>query len=51
MIADRWGVTEAEVARAYPCDEFVAAPTLAAWRGVAIAAPGPLCRGDGPDLG
>lgn len=38
MIADRWGVTAAEVARRYPCDDHLAAPTLAAWRGVTVAA-------------
>ena len=26
MIADRWGVTDAEVARRYPCDELVTKP-------------------------
>ena len=36
MIGDRWGVTDAEVSRPYPCDEFVPAPTLQAWRGVTI---------------
>lgn len=39
MLADRWGVTDADVARRYPCDEFVAAPSLQAWRGVTIEAP------------
>jgi hypothetical protein len=39
MIGDRWGVSDAEVARAYPCDEFVAAPAWQAWRGVDVAAP------------
>jgi hypothetical protein len=40
MIADRWGVTGAETARRYPCDEFVTAPSLQLWRGVtANAAP------------
>lgn len=38
MIGDRWGVTDAEVARRYPCDEFVAAPVLQAWRGVTVRA-------------
>jgi hypothetical protein len=32
-------VSDAEVARAYPCDEFVASPALQAWRGVEVAAP------------
>ncbi len=39
MIGDRWGVSDAETSRAYPCDEFVPAPTLRAWRGVQVAAP------------
>jgi hypothetical protein len=39
MIGDRWGVTDAEVARPYACDEFVASPTLRAWRGVSVAVP------------
>ena len=39
MIGDRWGVSESEVLRSYPCDDFVASPTLQAWRGVRIEAP------------
>ena len=39
MIGDRWGVTDAEVARRYPCDDVVRAPTLQAWRGVTVRAP------------
>ena len=39
MIGDRWGVSDDEVARAYPCDEFAAAPAVRAWRGVSVAAP------------
>jgi hypothetical protein len=39
MIADRWGVTDAETVRHYPCDDFVAMPVLQAWRGVTVAAP------------
>lgn len=39
MIADRWGVTDAEIARHYPCDDVVEAPVLQAWRGVAVHAP------------
>jgi hypothetical protein len=34
VIGDRWGVSDAEVARRYPCDDIVAAPVLSAWRGV-----------------
>jgi hypothetical protein len=36
VIGDRWGVSDAEVARHYPCDDFVPAPVLAAWRGVTV---------------
>ncbi|MEU8424268.1 polyketide cyclase [Micromonospora sp. NPDC048835] len=39
MIGDRWGVTTSETLRAYPCDDFVTAPTVQAWRGVRIDAP------------
>jgi hypothetical protein len=38
VIGDRWGVTDDEVARAYPCDGWVARPTLVAWRGVPVHA-------------
>jgi hypothetical protein len=38
MIGDRWNVTDDEVARHYPCDDFVRAPTLQAWRGVTVRA-------------
>ncbi|MDT5087739.1 MAG: hypothetical protein QOG47_446 [Mycobacterium sp.] len=36
MIGDRWNVSDDEVARSYPCDEFVAGPTLQAWRAVTV---------------
>jgi hypothetical protein len=39
MIGGRWGVTDAEIARAYPCDELVVSPALQAWRGVRVEAP------------
>lgn len=39
MLGDRWGVTDSEVSRPYPCDDFVASPTLSAWRGVSVDAP------------
>lgn len=39
MIGDRWGVTGSEMARSYPCDDFVTSPTLQAWRGVGVGAP------------
>ncbi|WP_375485404.1 polyketide cyclase [uncultured Jatrophihabitans sp.] len=38
MLGDRWGVTEAEVARRFPCDDLVASPSLAVWRGVTVEA-------------
>jgi hypothetical protein len=33
MIGDRWGVSDGETLRSYPCDDFVTSPTLRAWRG------------------
>jgi Family of unknown function (DUF5372) len=39
MIDDRWGVSTSEILRSYPCDAFVASPTLQAWRGVRVEAP------------
>jgi hypothetical protein len=38
MIGDRWGVTDAETRRHYPCDDFVPEPAWQAWRGVTIDA-------------
>jgi hypothetical protein len=38
MIGDRWNVTDDEVARHYPCDDFVRAPTSRAWRAVTVRA-------------
>lgn len=38
MIADRWGVTAADVARRYPCDEVVPEPAGQFWRGVTVDA-------------
>jgi hypothetical protein len=39
MIGDRWGVTDSEISRSYPCDDFVGSPSLQLWRGVHVAAP------------
>jgi hypothetical protein len=39
MIGDRWGVSDSEIVRSYPCDEFVNSPALRAWRGVRVEAP------------
>ncbi len=36
MIGDRWGVTDDEVSRRYPCDDIVPLPVLQAWRGVTV---------------
>lgn len=39
MIGDRWGVTDSEILRSYPCDDFVVSPALKAWRGVRVEVP------------
>ena len=39
VIGDRWGVGDSETSRRFPCDDFVASPTLQAWRGVLVEAP------------
>ena len=39
MIGDRWGVSEPETKRPYPCDQFVPEPGLQLWRGVTVQAP------------
>lgn len=39
MLGERWGVTDAEVARRYPCDDLVPAPAVELWRGVTVDAP------------
>jgi hypothetical protein len=39
MLGDRWGVSDDEVARSYPCDDFCTRPTVQAWRGVSVDAP------------
>src|SRR6266540_583793 len=39
VIGDRWGVSDAEVARPYPCDEFVTVSAIQVWRGVTVDAP------------
>jgi hypothetical protein len=39
LIGDRWGVTEPEINRRYPCDEFVPKPGLEVWRGITVQAP------------
>lgn len=38
VIGERWGVTDQEVARHYPCDDFVPSPVLQLWRGVSVDA-------------
>lgn len=39
MLADRWGVTDAEMSQRYPCDDLVHDPAWQAWRGVTVEAP------------
>ncbi len=39
MIGERWGVTDAEVRRWYPCDDLVASPAVQLWRGITIDRP------------
>ena len=36
VIGDRWGVTQAEITRWYPCDDLVPSPVLQVWRGVTV---------------
>lgn len=38
MIGERWGVSDDEVIRRYPCDDLVPAPSLQLWRGVTVQA-------------
>jgi hypothetical protein len=38
MIGDRWNVSNDEVSRHYPCDDFVSPPRVEAWRGVTVCA-------------
>jgi hypothetical protein len=39
VLGDRWGVTDSETSRPYPCDEFADSPVLEMWRGVRVGAP------------
>jgi hypothetical protein len=39
VVAERWGVTDAEVQRAYPCDDLVPDAPVQLWRGVTVEAP------------
>ena len=39
VIGQRWGVSDEEVARAYPCDALLPGPVLPLWRGVTVQAP------------
>jgi hypothetical protein len=38
VIGDHWGVTDAEMTRHYPCDDFVPTPVMTAYRGVTVLA-------------
>jgi len=39
VIGDRWGVTDSETLRSYPCDDLVASSALQLWRGVDVETP------------
>ena len=39
MLGTRWGVSDAETAMKFPCDEAVPDPSWAAWRGVSVSRP------------
>ena len=39
MLGERWGVTDQEVARRYPCDDVLRPPVLQLWRGITVEAP------------
>jgi hypothetical protein len=39
VIGNRWGVTDDETTRRYPCDDLVPFPSRELWRGVTVAAP------------
>ncbi len=39
VIGQRWGVTQQEVIRHYPCDDVVPSPMMQLWRGVTVEAP------------
>lgn len=39
VIGDRWGVSDAEVRRRFPCDDLVDSAALELWRGVTVQAP------------
>ncbi len=38
VLGRRWGVTDDEVARRYPCDDLVPRPAVELWRGVTVRA-------------
>jgi hypothetical protein len=38
VIGERWGVTDDEVMRHYPCDDLVPSPTMQLWRGITVDA-------------
>ena len=39
VLGDRWGVTDEETRRRFPCDDLVSTPDLEVWRAVDVAAP------------
>jgi hypothetical protein len=38
MIGERWGVTDHEVARRFPCDDLVPGAVIEVWRGITVQA-------------
>lgn len=38
MLGGRWGVTDQDVVRRYPCDDIVSSPAVQLWRGVSVDA-------------
>ena len=38
VIGEKWGVTESEVARHFPCDDLVPSAVISLWRGVTVHA-------------
>jgi hypothetical protein len=39
VIGERWGVTDDEVARRFPCDDILPTASVQVWRGVSVEAP------------
>jgi hypothetical protein len=39
VLGARWGVSDSETLRSYPCDDFAGSPALHMWRGVDVGTP------------